>query len=604
MSRADAQPDDLTHGEWAEPPPADAPRAVQPDRSISSGCRSDLAAETCQLLRERLRAASLMLAVAFTLLLLRNLWFNRTPHRLALLHGALVLLLAGNLWLLRGRWKPTLRQLRALELATFGAILAALIAGQSLGLQARIAMGLLDQTELRIQFKNSIIGTLLVILTYAVFIPNTWRRSVGIILLMTIAPLVAPLALGLTDEGFRQAAREAWTVERLSENGLFLALGAGIAIFGTYSINGCRDDEFRARWLNQYRLGEKLGAGGMGEVYLARHEMLRRPCAIKLIRPGLSAKSRVLARFEREAQATARLSHWNTVDVYDYGRDEDGTFYYVMEYLPGLNLQTLVDRHGPLPPGRVIYLLRQACDALREAHEAGFVHRDLKPPNIFAAYRGARYDVAKLLDFGLVKDTRDEESPSLTREGMVTGSPLYMAPEQVMRSRPPDPRTDLYALGAIAYFLLTGRPPFTGADSMAVMVSQARDPVVPPSTLREDVPDDLEAVLLRCLEKEPDDRYPDAQTLALALADCGDADGWSAEEARAWWQAHEPRLVAELTAGEATEPDRSDSLPIDDDDRVLTLGGDEVEAVESIDAAEARPVPPPGAKPGSLDSPP
>ena len=224
----------------------------------------------------------------------------------------------------------------------------------------------------------------------------------------------------------------------------------------------------------------------------------------------MSQQAHALARFELEVRATARLSHWNTVEVYDYGRTDDGTFYYVMEYLPGLSLQELVDRHGPLPPERVIYLLRQACDALHEAHQMGLIHRDLKPPNIFAAFRGGQCDVAKLLDFGLVKPTRNEASPVVTREGTITGSPLYMAPEQIMQTHQADARTDLYGMGAIAYFLLTGQPPFYSDDPMTVMVAHAHDPVVPPSRLRPEVPDDLEKIVLRCLEKSPGARFQDA----------------------------------------------------------------------------------------------
>ena len=201
----------------------------------------------------------------------------------------------------------------------------------------------------------------------------------------------------------------------------------------------------------------------MGEVYLAEHQLLKRPCAIKLIRPDRAGDPRALARFEREVRTTARLSHPNTVEIYDYGRTEDGTFYYVMEYLSGLSLADLVERHGPLPPGRAIYLLRQACGALAEAHAAGLVHRDLKPANIFAARRGGLHDVAKLLDFGLVLPTAEPVAPpSSAGTATIAGSPLYMAPEQATGDARPDARSDLYGLGAVAYYLLTGRAPFEG----------------------------------------------------------------------------------------------------------------------------------------------
>jgi serine/threonine-protein kinase len=359
----------------------------------------------------------------------------------------------------------------------------------------------------------------------------------------------------------------------MSEHTLFMVLGAVISVFGTHTINTFRTEAFRAKRLNQYRLTRKLGSGGMGEVYLAEHQLLKRPCAIKLIRPSLSHKPRILARFELEVMATSRLSHWNTVEVYDYGRTDDGTFYYVMEFLPGLSLQELVDRHGPLPPERVIYLLSQACGALHEAHQVGLIHRDLKPPNIFAAYRGGQYDVAKLLDFGLVKPTKDEESPVLTREGAVTGSPLYMAPEQIMRTHPADARTDIYGMGAIAFFLLTGRPPFAGSDAMEIMIAHARDPVLPPSQIREEVPSDLEHVVMRCLEKDPARRFQDAESLGLALSSCAHAGAWSTQNAAAWWQSHEPSVAATHAGDSQWQAPR----PLPSDDETPTLTPSEVE---------------------------
>ena len=258
----------------------------------------------------------------------------------------------------------------------------------------------------------------------------------------------------------------------------------------------------------------------MGEVYLAEHQLLKRPCAVKLIRPGDATDPRALERFEREVRLTATLSHPNTVEIYDYGRAEDGTYYYVMEYLPGLSLAELVERHGPLPPGRVVYLLRQVCGALREAHAAGLIHRDIKPSNIFAARRGGMDDVAKLLDFGLVLPAATVRAAHLSGEGQILGTPLFMSPEQATGGRELDERSDIYSLGAVAYYLLTGRPPFDGEDGIAVMIAHARDPVVPPSRVRAGIPEDLERVVLRCLAKDPAERFPDAESLERALARC------------------------------------------------------------------------------------
>jgi serine/threonine-protein kinase len=277
----------------------------------------------------------------------------------------------------------------------------------------------------------------------------------------------------------------------------------------------------------------------MGVVYLAEHQLLKRPCAIKLIAPERAGDPKALARFEREVRTTAQLSHPNTVEIYDYGRTEDGTFYYVMELLNGLSLADLVVRHGPVSPGRAIFLIRQACGALAEAHARGLVHRDLKPANIFAARRGHLHDFIKLLDFGLVLPAPDSLSAEPSGEGRIAGSPQYMAPEQVTGEAPLDARTDLYGLGAVAYCLLTGRAPFSGATPMAVMIAVARDDIDPPSRYRPGLPADLERVVLRCLARSPADRYADADMLDQDLAACADAAEWDFARAATWWNSHD-----------------------------------------------------------------
>src|SRR6516225_9705427 len=317
---------------------------------------------------------------------------------------------------------------------------------------------------------------------------------------------------------------------------LTMVVAAAAAVFGTHLINTLRREAFEARQLGQYRLLEPLGQGGMGEVYLAEHRMLKRPCAIKLIRPEQAGNPKVLARFEREVQMTARLSHWNTVEIYDYGRTDDGTFYYVMEHLPGLSLEALVERHGPLPAERVVHLLRQVCQALREAHAVGLIHRDIKPGNVFVAQRGGLYDVVKLLDFGLVKPVAEFGPARLTQEGSISGTPLFMSPEQARGQDDLDARSDIYSLGAVAYALLTGRPPFQGANPMEVIIAHVRDEVVRPSQHQADVPADLEQVILRCLAKCPQDRFQDVDSLEQALAECAAADQWTQSQAARWWQ--------------------------------------------------------------------
>jgi serine/threonine-protein kinase len=327
---------------------------------------------------------------------------------------------------------------------------------------------------------------------------------------------------------------------------LLLAVGS---TFGAHMISRLRREAVEARQLGQYHLLRRLGTGGMGEVYLAEHQLLKRPCAVKLIQPGHAADPRAQARFEREVRLTARLSHPNTVDVYDYGRAEDGTYYYVMEYLRGLSLDELVERYGPLPPERAVYLLQQVCGALSEAHAAGLIHRDIKPSNIFAARRGGIDDMAKLLDFGLVRPVATDHSAHLSAKGQILGTPLFMSPEQATSSQELDGRGDLYSLGAVAYYLLTGRPPFEGDDGIVVMIAHARDPVVPPSRVHPGIPEDLERVVLRCLAKHPDERFADAQGLERALGHCACAGKWDQDLAARWWRDYGRASTRSATVG-------------------------------------------------------
>jgi eukaryotic-like serine/threonine-protein kinase len=339
-------------------------------------------------------------------------------------------------------------------------------------------------------------------------------------------------------------ARRVATVQRLGEGVFLLMTAALLAAYGAHLASTMRIKARDARLFNQYYLGDRIGAGGMGEVYLAEHRLLKRPCALKMIRPDRSGDPRALERFEHEVRATAGLSAPNIVEVYDYGRTEDGTFFYVMEYLQGMSLEDLVARHGPLPPGRVIYLLRQACEALAEAHAAGLIHRDLKPANIFAARLGRRYDFVKVLDFGLVEAVPSRNEPGRSRHGRGLGSPQYMAPEQITGDRAPDQSCDLYGLGGVAYTLLTGRPPFLGDSVAQVLNAHVNDPVVPPSRHRPDIPRDLEEVVLRCLAKDPTDRYQGVEELESILAASTSADDWDARKAADWWKTFEPSRVA------------------------------------------------------------
>ena len=399
-------------------------------------------------------------------------------------------------------------------------------------------------SALQLAVKNAQISTTIVGFAYGMLIPNPWRRAAKVVVAIMLVPLATQVVVLATQPLALRLAAEAVTLEGASENVLYLIVSSSLAIYGTFVVNRLRVAAFEARQLNQYKLGDKIGSGGMGEVYRAEHRMLKRPCAIKLIRPDRAADAAALARFEREVQATAKLSHPNTIEIYDFGTTDDGSFYYVMELLPGMSLETMLHRHGMLPAGRVVYLLRQACDALSEAHAAGLIHRDLKPGNLFASYRGGRFDVTKILDFGLVKGGDEPESPGLSHEGTVRGTPHFMAPEQAMGDADLDCRSDLYAIGAVAFSLLTGRPPFEGDTAARVMIAHARDPVVPPSTINPDVPEDLEAVILKALAKDREDRYQTAEELAGALADCHCASAWNSRHAAQWWHVIDPKLGA------------------------------------------------------------
>ncbi|MCA9668843.1 MAG: serine/threonine protein kinase [Myxococcales bacterium] len=282
--------------------------------------------------------------------------------------------------------------------------------------------------------------------------------------------------------------------------------------------------------IGQYHVGAEIGRGAMGAVYSAHHRLLRRPTALKLLRPSPELSERAINRFEREAQRTAELSHPNTIVLYDYGRAADGTFYYAMEHLDGVTLAELVDEHGPQPPARVIHLLHQICGSLCEAHAAGLIHRDIKPANVMLCHRGGVPDVVKVLDFGLVREVGGDAG-----DGIV-GTPLYMAPETIEAPGDIDARADLYAVGAVGYFLLTGKPLFDSTDKMQTLEHQLLDaPRRPSARLGQMLPADIERLIMRCLSKERDGRPASAEALEQALERCGDAGGWTVDDGARWW---------------------------------------------------------------------
>ncbi len=298
----------------------------------------------------------------------------------------------------------------------------------------------------------------------------------------------------------------------------------------------------KGRRLGQYAIDEKIGAGGVGMVYRGHHTLLRRPVAIKLLDENKTT-DHTLARFEREVQMTSQLNHPNTIAIYDYGKTAEGVFYYVMEYLDGISLEDLVQRHGPQPEGRVIRILQQVCGSLNEAHQMGMIHRDIKPANIMVNARGGLYDFVKLLDFGLVKALDAENELNLTKPGTIAGTPLYLSPEAVQRPQETDARSDLYSLAAVGYTLLAGRPVFEGRSVLDICTAHAQREPVPPSAKRgEPISQDLEQLILRGLEKAPHRRPQSAAEFRQALSICCAADDWTDDQAEGWWRTKEKDL--------------------------------------------------------------
>lgn len=384
---------------------------------------------------------------------------------------------------------------------------------------------------------------LAVLLTRAALVPSRPARTAWISAAAAApAPLLAfwVYALGTPSEVSRGQA--------VSYAFLWGSLAVALSMLVSYVTFRLRSSVARARRLGQYTLGEKLGEGGMGIVYRAEHEMLRRPTAIKLLPPGRSGEAG-LKRFEREVQLTARLTNPHTVSIYDFGRTPDGLFYYVMEYLDGVDLETLVKEGGPLEPARAVRILHQVSEALAEAHGIGLIHRDVKPANIILCERGGVSDVAKVLDFGLVKDLSSNADDGLTAENVLQGTPQYMAPEAIRDASSADPRSDLYALGAVAYFLLTGTPVFSGRSPLETIHHHLQTEPEPPSKrLGRPLPADLEALVLSCLAKEPDERPESARALARALDACAVNAPWNEAAAESWWRERARRKTAARTA--------------------------------------------------------
>ena len=392
----------------------------------------------------------------------------------------------------------------------------------------------------------------LVMFARVVYVPSSWQTTLLHCILLGVGVMVTTFVVyrsHLPDSD--SIVGRAGEVLQPSEPAAFMAMITGfwwalvtlVCVAGSNVIYGLRREAADVRKLGQYTLERRLGEGGMGRVYQASHAMLRRPTAIKLLSPD-KVNEHAITRFEREVQQTARLSHPNTVTVFDYGRTPDGLFYYAMELIDGATLADIVDLTGPMPAARVIHILSDTASALAEAHAAGLTHRDIKPANIMMCTQGGVPDTVKVLDFGLVKElTRDSAIVSMTSATTITGTPQYMPPEAIATPEEVDERSDLYALGAVGYYLITGEHVFEAASVVEICGHQLHSiPVAPSQRLEAPVPADLEALIMMCLEKEPAMRPQHAIAFGDALRGCRDIGAWSGECARQWWAEHGDRL--------------------------------------------------------------
>jgi serine/threonine-protein kinase len=537
-------------------PQTDVPASVRVPRRFRVE-RPPHAAEIGPLLRRRLILVALViwgtsLFFASYRVAIPSQWeFFRSSAsgtRLLVFEAGLCVTALGAAALLWRRRTWRLRDLRAVEFTLVG-YLALYVAWSQLfawtgsRFASASAPGPLDPFLLRQAVDSMAARWVALIVGLSTLVPETPRRNAGLVGIFAVTAMLLTTYLGLTDPAYRPHL-----VVMLTLMTFWMTLASTIGIFGSYKLAELRQQVHDAQDLGQYRLIRRIGAGNMGEVYLAEHVLLRQPCAIKLIRPDRAADAGTLSRFEREVQATSRLNHWNTVRIYDYGYTDEGTFYYVMEYLAGWTLEDLVRQHGPLPPGRAIHLLRQVCAALREAHAMGLVHRDIKPANIITCSRGGVLDVAKLLDFGLVRHAGPRGPDALaTSPGVLAGTPAYMSPEQAGGDGDVDARSDIYSLGAVAYYLITGQPPFVRDTSMRVLIAHLRESPRPPSLLRPGIPADLEDIILHCLAKDSAARYVDVPSLDRAFARCAAAGEWTDGDAATWWS-------AQPMAGSPAEP--------------------------------------------------
>jgi len=474
-----------------------------------------------------------------------SLWLHRVEHNRSSIPLVVSTVAFAALWfLLRGAPRSP-RFIRAVELST-------LFVGTAAISTMAVVMDLIAEPDMIV--RSLLIDVLLV---YAVYVPSTARHTLLVAALMTF-PLLGSIFVAFRswDPALYDPPAATWPKGQVGDlayaatimSSVWWAIAVAMAAAFSQTIYGLRKAVSDIRRLGQYTLEKKLGEGGMGVVYRASHAMLRRPTAIKLLLPDRAGKD-ALTRFEREVRRTAMLTHPNTVTVFDYGRTTEGVFYYAMELLEGASLDEIVEVDGPQPEERVIHILDQVAGSLAEAHDAGLIHRDVKPGNIMVVDRGGISDLVKVLDFGLVKDVGFKApegaapEPALTMANAITGTPLYIAPETVTAPETVDARTDLYALGAVGYWLLTGTHLFEGKSIVEVCAHHLHTvPDSPSVRLGAPVAADLEAVILACLAKRPEDRPASAHVLRERLRACAAAGRWTNARAAQWWAAHRHEL--------------------------------------------------------------
>ncbi len=520
---------------------------LDPPATLAPGEQPEISSETGSLLRGRLQVGAWMIIFGLLLFVLRDLVFHPGQPLVTLgewvrVFGVRLLLLAfyaGTIVLLRSARPLTLRQLRRLEVAILWAV-ALWFAGDRLH-YTRQAIGEQNAGDALFAVAFSVMIFFSFLTAYGFFSPNTWKRALGMTSLLAATPVAVIAYIGATDAAAAPFLRSAGTVSQVSSMVLMLVIGVMIATWGAHRIHTLRLEVFEAKRLGQYRLSERIGRGGMGEVWRAEHRLLARPAAIKLIKPEMlgtgdpAAMQELMRSFEREAQITAGLNSSHTVVLYDFGVTDDAAFYYVMELLDGRDLSGLVKEFGPLEPSRVANLLEQACDSLAEAHDKGLVHRDIKPANIQVCRMGKRVDFVKVLDFGLATALpRKRALGSGASSVAIIGTPSYVAPEMA-RGGDVDARADIYSLGCVGYWMLTGRPVFEGRTTDELIGKHVDGAVEPLSRHAEGIPAELEAIIHACLEKDPARRPQSADQLAQRLRGTELPGRWTRERAAAWW---------------------------------------------------------------------